>query len=290
MTNTPKFLPYFQGLTYLVLFSLLSLMLAACGDVTPVVTSVTPKPSASANVNATSPTASSVPTPTLSQVFPKLVNLPALATSMTIQNDYDALTYGYKAHYTLNRQTAGFIGTGEFSATNGAMAMGAKNPNAPSFPYDTSLVLTRTITIPVNVVQGFLQDLTQLPVEEGHYDPFLSHTDDYPVENYQITTPEGVLNLKCTAQNNVPWGIDFAGREFVVNSPLAYQATIKVTRYLQLKTTGEVINKAKRPVTPTTAVTSPAAKTPNNTTSGTTLSQTEPPTIEAMPTASGTTP
>ena len=195
---------------------------------------------------ATPAPAQPVASGTLGQLFPDLANLATIPTSLYIQDDLAEFSSGYTAHYSLSQQASGFTGTGEFQATNGVGADGMKH-------FNTDLVLTRTITIPLPVVQDFLQSVTQLPVQEGKYNPDLHLSDLYPVKNYQIATQDGLLTMRSIAQDTTPWAIDFAGREFVVNSPLAPQAISKLAPYLQHKdATTEVEQKAFIPAAPPT--------------------------------------
>ena len=251
MTNSKRFAQHFHGLVILIVFSWLSLLLGGCDNLIAGTT-----------------------TTTISQVFPELANLQASATNLTIRNDYGDMISNRTMEYTLTRQSSNFGGNGVFGETRAY-----KQPDKYK---------TVDITIPLSVVQDFLQNLTQIPITAGKYKPVMEATDSFPDIGYNVETPVGTLSFYTYSGNedlyhpsvgyNLPWGFSFANREFVIDSPLAAQALSTLKPYLHEEVLQQLLDLDKTSETPT------ATSKPTGLTSGT-LSQIFPETANLATTA-----
>ena len=245
MTKASKISSVYYWATSLSLFVIISLMLSACGDVTQApITAVTPLPATAvqyttrprttsvptATHQTVMPTANGITTPTISRVFPELAKLPAIATNLSIYDDYTDMGSARSKHYILAKQPEGFTGKGIFRIV-------------PWFNTSSESYGMTTIKIPADISQTFLQTITQLPIAEGIYTPTINYTDSYPSIGYQVDTTVGTLRLYTGSQNkdfnnsdlgnNLPWGFSFNQRTFVITSPLVAQALTQLKPYLQ---------------------------------------------------------
>ena len=270
MILSDKFLLYRQKGPLLAPLLLLSLLLAACGDVTATqVTGATTLPATTGQIFNTTYAATSTPpgptqtaipttngttTETISQVFPELADLRSSASKLTIKDDYSNWTSNRTMEYTLTRQSNNFAGSGTFGETRVS-----QRPDKYK---------TVDITIPLSVVQDFLQNLTQTPITAGKYIPVMPVSDSYPDIEYLIDTPAGTLHFYTNSQNedlnnpsignNLPWGFTFANREFVINSPLVSQALTPLKPYLHQEISQQLLDSYETVETPT-----PTAKANN---------------------------
>ncbi|RKZ80057.1 MAG: hypothetical protein DRR19_24160 [Candidatus Parabeggiatoa sp. nov. 1] len=125
-----------------------------------------------------------------------------------------------KAHYMLERHTNQFSGGASFSV-GGASGNPCKS--------------VEDITIPVEVVQKFLQMLTRSPLEKGHYEPKITHTDDYPSIKITLQTDTGIVAFFTQSQGvgHVPWGVTFEKTTYVINSDIPAKALEILKPYLK---------------------------------------------------------
>jgi hypothetical protein len=142
-----------------------------------------------------------------------------------IQNDWAGLSPDapIEAHYTLERGADGFSGEGSFS-------LGGYSGNPVS--------AREAITVPADVAQKFLQMLEEpnLPMKEGTYEPRIDHTDDYPSLGIQIELPGGeqvAFFSGSQGVDNVPWGLSYEGKTYIVDSALPAKALYTLGPYLK---------------------------------------------------------
>lgn len=182
-------------------------------------TTITRKETTTTTTTPSAMTASALPSKTLVQVFPALANIQD-ATAIRVQNYwYGWTTSGLNSrseYYWLERKNNQFEGQGRLGLSS----------------------TTAQVIVPFNAAQNFLQMLTQIPIEEGEYIPYIDHTDDDYKVTVQVNTPTGTLCVFTQSQNkensnyNLPWGLQFGGRTFVVNSPIAAQALAELQSHL----------------------------------------------------------
>lgn len=89
---------------------------------------------------------------------------------------------------------------------------------------------TEMLSIPVETIDAFLQELEQILLVEGEYQPFYQWTDDYP--NIAIILKNGsdtfVIYTSSQGQTHVPWAATYHDREYIIYSdaPLSAYALL----------------------------------------------------------------
>jgi hypothetical protein len=135
------------------------------------------------------------------------------ASLIQIQDEWTGLSpiVPLKAHYMLQRDTNQFKGGASFSACG-----------ASGHPRES----VEDITISLEVVQKFLQMLTRSPLEEGNYEPMITHTDDYPSIKIVLQTDTEIIIFFTQSQGvgHVPWGATFGETTYVINSDIPTKA------------------------------------------------------------------
>ena len=230
---------FWTGLLVLVLGALL----IGCGDISPVVNeataaattslaktaSITPTanstPVTLTSIPVVTPTVSRVPTTTIGEVFPLLTNLSATTSRVSISGQYTAKDKTgtlYFLYYNLSRQPDSFAGKERIA-----------HYGLPDWEKES------VITVSLNIMQDFLQSVSQTPVENAELTTFLPATDN--TLSVDIDTPDGSLQFYTASDNksaviafddNVPWHFKFANRSFLINSPDVSQALSKLKAYL----------------------------------------------------------
>jgi hypothetical protein len=92
--------------------------------------------------------------------------------------------------------------------------------------------------------RAFLCAALQAPVEERAYEPYISHTDDYPALSFKFEGRTGPLKVFTQSQPHVvqshwvrtPWAIVYHGRTFVVTAADIDLALRRLPRTLDLGT------------------------------------------------------
>lgn len=229
------------------LLALLLTLLAACGQpvATPIVgagntatanpsPTTSPSPPVGATATTASPTASPTSrtgaTPTTGQRTAGTV--PGLATALTdvriirYQDNWSGLSPDAPLlkTYRLEGHEGRFEGTAQFSAARGANQRTA----------------TIAIAIPAPAARAFFQGLGGVVGQEGPYKPKIDHTDDYPSREIILETAQGPVRFYTQSQGNVPWGLDFAGRTYVINADSPSMALGQIASYLD-DGTGQVL-------------------------------------------------
>jgi hypothetical protein len=112
-----------------------------------------------------------------------------------------------KADYLLELHDDQFVGPGGFRVADGP-------------------TVTRQISVPADVMRGFLAVASKVPMTEGEYRPRIEHTDDYPSLEFGVETKRGVLHIGSHSQleyptsgthvDRTPWGIAYLNRSFIV--------------------------------------------------------------------------
>jgi hypothetical protein len=145
--------------------------------------------------------------------------------SISLQNDWSGLSQiaPIEAHYALELNGNNWSGQANFS-----VAGYSQHPRKAE----------RSITIPVGAMQAFLRTLAEAPAQEGEYMPTITHTDDYPKIMIVVATAAGEVAIGSASQTegNVPWGLFFNGRQFVINSDAPAKALAGLAPYLEQET------------------------------------------------------
>jgi hypothetical protein len=102
---------------------------------------------------------------------------------------------------------------------------------------------TRSITVPRDVVRGFMAAVEKVELVEEKYEPRITHTDDYPSLTISVQTKRGPLTVGTRSQpqrsksgnyvDRTPWVVEYLGRTFVVAANDLDQAFGPFERYLQ---------------------------------------------------------
>src|SRR4051794_5463526 len=231
----------FQLVAALVLLFLA--FLTACGQPAPTsvagtggTATVTVPATASATATTVPPSASPTSRTTATTAarqgsgnpVPDLAGALGTVQVVRIQDDWSglALDAPLLRHYQLEGKNGPFEGTAEFSAARGARQRTA----------------TINIAIPADIASAFLQALGSVAAQEGAYKPKVDHTDDYPSRVIDLDTAQGPVRFYTQSQgaDAVPWGLDFAGRTYVINVDTPATALALIGPYLD-DGTGEVL-------------------------------------------------
>ncbi|OJV88160.1 MAG: hypothetical protein BGO39_08165 [Chloroflexi bacterium 54-19] len=283
---------------FLTFLTLLSLLVAACGDLTPTALQPTPvaqtnalntptnssggTTSAAALTPATQPATSATITPPvysglqkgqLKEMYPVLAGL-VEAKSFRINDDWSGLSIypgadKQLAHYSVVRQPNGFEGQAFFSKGYFYSINQRQDPNYKE--------ISKVINIPLDVARKFLQTLAEAPVYVGDYNgsPIATHTDDYPSLKIYIDTGSGTLGVVSNSQqdNFYPWAFIFAGRLFTGTDATAFEAFQLLKPYLQKDVLEDMLKSARDNYTPnaTPNLTPNPGLTPAPTNSGSNL-------------------
>jgi hypothetical protein len=128
------------------------------------------------------------------------------ASSIHIEDDWTGLSFlaPLEAHYDLTRQGNVFIGKAHFSVAR----------------YQRARTADEDISIPIEVVQDFLEMLSQSPAVYGNYAPRIEWTDDYPSLVIEISMETETISFhsKSQGEGHVPWGLDQKGHMYIINS------------------------------------------------------------------------
>jgi hypothetical protein len=124
------------------------------------------------------------------------------------------------ATYDLERAGDQFNGTANF-------AVGGRSNNP--------LQATEAVELPQEAVQTFLQTLASAPLTEGAYQPHITHTDDYPSIYIELELETGTVAYFTQSQGeaHVPWGAEFNGKSYVINSDAPAKALAALDPYLK---------------------------------------------------------
>ncbi len=133
-----------------------------------------------------------------------------------------------QAHYTLKRNGTAFHGEARFSVG-----------------WNDEKSTTTIIKIPLKAVQEFLKILSETPLEEGSYKPRIEVTDSYPKIKIELETKEErfVFWTESQGADHIPWGVRFAGKEYVANSGVPASALNVLAPYLKEDVLGKLIKE-----------------------------------------------
>ena len=124
------------------------------------------------------------------------------------------------------------------------MSGSGRQPTSPDGVSFISPPKKRTTAISRDDAQAFLCVALQAPVEEHPYEPYLSHTDDYPALSFTFQDRNGPLKVFTPSQPHVvqshrvrtPWAIVYHGRTFVMTVADIDLALRRLPRTLDLGT------------------------------------------------------
>jgi hypothetical protein len=152
------------------------------------------------------------------------LGLPRLseATGIRILDSWNGLSpfAPVTIRYELKNGSAGFTGQGNFSV---------------GYP-PTGTV--ETVTLPVGAAGKFFSTLDDpaMPVQEGTYEPLITHTDDYPslIIHLDFSGGEKVTYFSNSqGAGHVPWGLTYKDKTYIVNSPIPSYALDTLWPYLK---------------------------------------------------------
>jgi hypothetical protein len=155
--------------------------------------------------------------------------------SISLQNDWSGLSQiaPIEAHYALELNGNNWSGQANFS-----VAGYSQHPRKAQ----------RNITIPAEAMQAFLRTLADAPAQEGQYMPTITHTDDYPKITIVVATAAGEVAIVSASQpeGNVPWGLIFNQRQFVIDSDAPAKALAGLAPYLEQETLEQLKEAAQQ--------------------------------------------
>jgi hypothetical protein len=78
--------------------------------------------------------------------------------------------------------------------------------------------------------------------------PTFTHTDDYPQIMIVVATATGEVAIGSSSQGegNVPWGMFFDGRQFVIDSDAPAKALASLAPYLEHETLKQLEDEAQQ--------------------------------------------
>jgi hypothetical protein len=93
---------------------------------------------------------------------------------------------------------------------------------------------THAVTVPIGEMLRILQQLGDVSLEERTYKPSQPVTDTNPNIGMRVTLVDTEVRFFTSSQGpeNVPWGVEYAGRTFVVESPAIAFAINDLEPYL----------------------------------------------------------
>lgn len=212
------------------LLALCALALSSCGTSTaPPVASTMTMVTAVPTVPELRPSPStkdstSTPGPTSTSMLASQIGLPKLsgATHVGIVDNWDGLSPAapINARYSLDNSPSGLIGEGNFSSGYGGESVAF------------------TVRVPPEVAVKFFSflDDPDMSVREGTYEPLITHTDDYPFLVIGLTLPSGVevrFYSKSQGADHMPWGLDYDGKTYIIDSPRPQEALSALKPYLR---------------------------------------------------------
>jgi len=96
------------------------------------------------------------------------------------------------------------------------------------------LTETRVVGVPRDAMQQMVRRLVDAPLDERSYSPSQPATDSYPEIVVRVVLPGGRASFFTQSQGpaNAPWGVEYAGRTFVVRDDTASAALKLIEGYL----------------------------------------------------------
>jgi hypothetical protein len=156
------------------------------------------------------------------------------AQELRLQRDWSGLSplAPITAHYILSRGKGGFFGTAEFAVGHGSA---------------WHLGVTENIEVSARAVGSFLRRLANLRLLPGPYNPYFSHTDDFPELRIRLESQAGVVVLDSTSQGqgHVPWRVTIDDQVYVVKSAEPDRALAALERHMKADRLRELIQRAE---------------------------------------------
>jgi hypothetical protein len=166
------------------------------------------------------PTPTAASTGTLRSLFPPLGGL-ASAQSVTLERRWIgfAIVYRRSETYSLVARDADYAGNG---------VVGVAGRGGPP------RTETRPVTVPRDAMQAMLGRLPDATLDERPYAPKREWTDDYPEIELRVVLSGASVRFFTQSQGegNVPWGVEHAGRTFVVRGDTVHTALKSLEAYL----------------------------------------------------------
>lgn len=94
---------------------------------------------------------------------------------------------------------------------------------------------TASINVPKDIIQSFLQKLSQISPENGEYEPLAEWTDDYPEITIRVLYGNAeTIEFYTSSQGeeHIPWKVTYDGKSYIVNSGVPMQALEMLNDYL----------------------------------------------------------
>lgn len=135
-----------------------------------------------------------------------------------------------EAYFDLKPDTTAFLGRAELSVAG----------------YTTPITKTVAISVPVSIVNEFLTLIASTPLEEGDYQPVMSHTDDYPTIVVAIETAndEVIFGSKSQGLSHVPWGALINQKPYITYADTLARAMALLDPYLARAERDELVEQA----------------------------------------------
>ncbi len=103
------------------------------------------------------------------------------------------------------------------------------------------------MAVPMKTVEAFLRKLAQARPTEGEYEPFISHTDDYPEIVIRVGYGGGktiMFFTRSQGTKHVPWLVSYDGKSYVVKSAHPAQALKLLEPYLVRNILEDMVEQA----------------------------------------------
>ena len=138
-----------------------------------------------------------------------------------------------EANYSLARSGEGFSGEAKFSVAG--------------YSKQTELTASEAIVIPSAAAETFLKALSSLTLKEGKYEPKIEHTDDYPSTSIELKLKGDTIRIftKSQGAGHAPWGVEFKGKTYTVESDVPAKALQGLEPYLKRDVLQRLIEQKK---------------------------------------------
>lgn len=155
----------------------------------------------------------------LQSIIPDL----AQTDSIQISDEWTGLSRvaPIEANYSLARSGEGFSGEAKFSVAG--------------YSEQTELTASEAVAIPATATETFLKTLSSLTLKEGKYVPKIEHTDDYPSISIELKLKTDAFRVftKSQGEGHAPWGVEFKGKTYIVESDAPAKALTALEPYLK---------------------------------------------------------
>lgn len=155
------------------------------------------------------------------------------ADSILLKNDWSGLSpeSPIKRHCRLERAGPVFKGDAGFSSG------GERGPLKKS---------QWKVEVAAETVQSFLEKLSFLPLQEGHYKPIIEMTDHYPSNSVELHVKDEKIIIFTRSQISDHWGVSFNGKTYVSRSNIPVETLSELTKLLGKEESPSLLNKFRQ--------------------------------------------